>query len=149
MIALIAITASVLRIVFQRIGLIETFLSYMEALPFGRYGIWALIIVLYLFLGCFFESFAMLLLTLPFISPLMIELGFDAVWFGVVYVVMAEIAMITPPIGLNLFVLHGVVPKYDIMTIALGALPFLMPCLGLVILLTFFPQLVLWLPGVL
>ncbi|MDP2932494.1 MAG: TRAP transporter large permease subunit [Chloroflexota bacterium] len=148
MIAYVAVLASVLRIVFQRIGLTEGFLAFANTLPLGRYGMWAMVVVLYLILGCFFESFSMLLLTLPFIGPLMVQLGFDLVWFGVVYVVLAEIGMVTPPFGLNLFVLNSLVPKYDIMTIAWGALPYLIPAMVLIALMTVFPQLVLWLPSI-
>jgi len=149
MIAFVSITARVLGMVFQYIGLTETFSAFMLGLPFGKYGIFAVICIMYLILGMFFDAFAMLLLTLPFVAPLIFELGFDPIWFGVVYVVLAEIGLVTPPFGLNLFVLHGVVPHHGIMTIALGALPFLIPTLLLIVLLTAFPQLVLWLPSVL
>ena len=149
MIAFIIMSASVLRMVFQYIGLTDAFAAFMINLPFGRYGIFAVICVMYLVLGMFFDSFAMLFLTLPFVSPLIIQLGFDPIWFGVVYVVLAEIGLVTPPFGLNLFVLHGVVPKHGVMTIAIGALPFLIPALLVVVLLTVFPPLVLWLPSVL
>jgi len=115
----------------------------------GRYGIFAIICVMYLILGMFFDSFAMLVLTMPFISPIIHELGFDPIWFGVVYVVVAEVGLVTPPFGLNLFTLNTVVPQYSILTIALGALPFLIPMLATVAILTAFPQLALWLPSVL
>ncbi len=149
MIAFVMFTARVLGQVFQYIGLTNAFSAFMLNLPFGRYGIFAVICIMYLILGMFFDSFSMLLLTLPFVSPLIWDLGFDSIWFGVVYVVLAEIGLVTPPFGLNLFVLHSVVPKHDVITIALGALPFLIPMLLVIVLLTAFPQLVLWLPGVL
>ena len=149
MIAFVSITARVLSMVFQYIGLTDVFSAFMVGLPFGRYGIFAIICVMYLVLGMFFDSFAMLFLTLPFISPIIYQLGFDPIWFGVVYVVLSEIGLVTPPFGLNLFVLHNVIPKHDIMTIALGSLPFLIPTLLTVLVLTVFPELVLWLPSVL
>ncbi len=149
MIAFVSITARVLGMVFQYVGLTETFAAFMLELPFGKYGIFAVICIMYLILGMFFDAFAMLLLTLPFVAPLIFELGFDPIWFGVVYVLLAEIGLVTPPFGLNLFVLHGVVPQHGIMTIAIGALPFLIPTLFVIVLLTVFPQLVLWLPSVL
>ncbi len=149
MVAFISITARVLSIVFQYIGVTEVFGAFMLNLPFGRYGIFAVIVVMYLVLGMFFDAFAMLFLTLPFVTPLIASLGFDPIWFGVVYVVLVEIGLVTPPFGLNLFTLHSVVPHHDIITIALGALPFLIPTLLVVVLLTAFPQLVLWLPSVL
>lgn len=149
MIAFIIMSASVLRMVFQYIGLTDAFAAFMMNLPFGRYGIFAVICVMYIILGMFFDAFAMLLLTLPFVIPLIVALGFDPIWFGIVYVVLAEIGFVTPPFGLNLFVLKGVVPHHDMMVIALGALPFLIPALLMVGLLTAFPQLALWLPKVL
>ncbi|MDP2931857.1 MAG: TRAP transporter large permease [Chloroflexota bacterium] len=149
MIAYVAFTASVLGMVFQYLGLTDAFSAFMTALPLGKYGIFAIICVMYLILGCFFDSFSMLVLTLPFISPIIRSLGFDAVWFGIVYVVLAEIGLVTPPFGLNLFVLNSVVPQHGVMTIARGALPFLLPLGVLIVLLTIYPQIALWLPGVL
>jgi len=146
MIAFVIFTAKVLGILFAQIGLTETFATFMAALPFGKYGIWAIVCVMYLFLGMFFDTISMMLLTLPFVSPLIAELGFNPIWFGVTYVVLGEIGIVTPPFGLNLFVIHGVVPKHDIITIALGALPFIIPTLLMVVILTAFPELVLWLP---
>ena len=146
MIAFVIFTAKVLGILFAQIGLTETFATFMAALPFGKYGIWAIVCVMYLFLGMFFDTISMMLLTLPFVSPLIADLGFNPIWFGVTYVVLGEIGIVTPPFGLNLFVIHGVVPKHDIITIALGALPFIIPTLLMVVILTAFPELVLWLP---
>jgi tripartite ATP-independent transporter DctM subunit len=107
------------------------------------------IYIMYLILGCFFDSISMMVLTLPFIAPVISDLGFSLLWFGVTYVLLAEVGLVTPPFGLNLFVLRGVVPKYSILTVARGALPFLIPTLLMVILLTVFPELALWLPAVL
>jgi len=149
MIAFVLVTARVLGMVFQYIGLVETFSAFMLELPFGKYGILAVICVMYLILGMFLESFAMLLLTLPFVAPLIFELGFDSIWFGVVFVILAEIGLVTPPFGLILFVLHGVVPKHDIMVIVRGVLPFMFPMLLMIVILAAFPQIALWLPSVL
>ncbi len=102
---------------------------------------------MYLILGCFFDAISMLVLTLPFVGPLIKNLGFDFIWFGVTYVVIAEIGLVTPPFGLNLFVLKGVVPKYEITYIFAGTIPFLIPAGILIVLLTIFPELVLWLPN--
>ncbi|HUV56025.1 MAG TPA: TRAP transporter large permease subunit [Dehalococcoidales bacterium] len=149
MIAFLLFTATVMSIVFHHIGLVEKFSELMLGLPFGKYGIFAVVCVAYLILGMFFDSISMMVLTFPVITPLINSLGFDPLWFGVVYVVLAEIGCVTPPFGLNLFALQSVVPKYDIMVIALGALPYLVPTLLLVVLLTAFPQLILWLPSLL
>ena len=149
MIAFVIFTARVLAQVFNYIGLTDAFSTFMLNLPLEKYGVLAVIFVMYIILGMFFDSLSMMVLTLPFVGPLIMALGFNPIWFGVVFVVLAEMGLVTPPFGLNLFVLHGVVPKYGVLTIALGALPFLIPTLAAIALLVFFPQLALWLPGVL
>jgi TRAP-type C4-dicarboxylate transport system permease large subunit len=121
----------------------------MLSLDLGKYTMLAIICVLYLILGCFFDSLSMLVLTLPFVAPIIKNLGFDFIWFGVLYVVLAEIGLVTPPFGLNLFVLKGVVPKYEITFIFAGTLPFLIPTGILIILMILFPDLVLWFPNLL
>jgi TRAP-type C4-dicarboxylate transport system permease large subunit len=147
MIAFVLFTARLLGQVFQFIGLTEAFAEFMTNLPLSKYSILIVICVMYLVLGCFFDALSMLVLTLPFVAPIINELGFDKIWFGVFYVVLAEIGLVTPPYGLNLFVLNGVVPQYEITTIFMGTLPLLIPTLILVILVVLFPDLVLWLPG--
>lgn len=149
MIAFVLFTARMLGQVFQYIGLTEAFSDFMMGLPLSKYSLFAVICVMYLILGCFFDALSMLVLTLPFVAPIMKNLGFDLIWFGVTYVVLAEIGLVTPPYGLNLFVLKGVVPQYEITTIFWGTLPFLIPTLILVALLVMFPELVLWFPRIL
>lgn len=149
MIAFVLFTARMLGQVFQYIGLTEAFSTFMMGLPLGKYTIFTLICIMYLILGCFFDALSMLVLTLPFVAPIIKDLGFDFIWFGVVYVVLAEIGLVTPPYGLNLFVLKGVVPKYEITTIFWGTLPFLGPTIILIVLLVLFPELILWLPNLL
>jgi len=149
MIGFVMFTARLLAFVFQASGLTEAFSSFMMNLPFGRYGTLAIICVMYIILGCFFDALSMMLLTLPFVMPVMAGFGFHPVWWGVTYVILAEIGLVTPPFGLNLFTIHGVLPRYSILTIALGALPFLIPTLVMVVILIAFPDLALWLPGIL
>lgn len=149
MIAFVLFTARMLGQVFQYIGLTEAFAAFMTGLPLGKYTIFALICIMYLILGCFFDAISMLVLTLPFVAPLIKNLGFDLIWFGVTYVVLAEIGLVTPPFGLNLFVLKGVIQKYEITYIFAGTLPFLIAAGILIVLLTIFPDLVLWLPSLL
>jgi len=149
MIAFVLFTARMLGQVFQYIGLTDVFSGFIMGLPLGKYTVLALICVLYIILGCFFDSLSMLVLTLPFIAPVMKNLGFDLIWFGVVYVVLSEIGLVTPPFGLNLFVLKGVVPKYEITYIFMGTVPFLIPTCILLVMLILWPELILWLPRVL
>jgi tripartite ATP-independent transporter DctM subunit len=149
MIAFVSFTARMLGQVFQYIGLTEATASFMLGLDVGKYTMLAVVCILYLVLGCFFDSLSMLVLTMPFVVPIIKGLGFDFIWFGVLYVVLAEIGLVTPPFGLNLFVLKGVVPKYEITEIFMGTLPFLIPTFILLILMILFPDLVLWLPSLL
>ena len=118
----------------------------MLDLNIGKYGIMACIVVLYLVLGMFFDSMAMMLLTLSFIMPVIVKLGYDPVWWGVTFVLLAEIGLVTPPFGLNLFTIHGVLPKFSVMYIARSSLPFLAVMILMVWILIFFPDLAMWLP---
>jgi C4-dicarboxylate transporter DctM subunit len=128
-------------------GLPEGLLALVTALDLGPWVVMALIMVIYLLLGCIFESMSMLLLTVPIFFPLVTSLGFDPVWFGIVVVVVIEISLITPPVGLNVFILKGVVPDISTGTIFRGVTPFwIMDILRLLLLLAF-PAIVLYLPS--
>ena len=104
------------------------------------------VFALYFALGCFFEPLTMMVFTLPLVSPVIAGLGFDPIWFGVVLVICCEAGLITPPIGMNLFVLKGIYPKYPLTVVIQGAAPFLVPMVAALAILTAFPQLALWLP---
>lgn len=128
-------------------GLPEGLLGLVTSLDLGPWVVMALIMVIYLALGCIFESMSMLLLTVPIFFPLVTSLGFDPVWFGIVVVVVIEISLITPPVGLNVFILKGVVGDVSTATIFKGVTPFwIMDILRLILLLAF-PALVLFLPN--
>ena len=106
-----------------------------------------LISLLYVTLGCFFEGISMMVLTLPVVFPVITELGYDPIWFGIYLTVLIEMAQITPPVGLNLYVLHGIRPDYPITEIIKGAAPYVfLMIIGMAILIAF-PILVLWLPN--
>lgn len=149
MIGFVVVTARLLTFVFQSAGLTDWFATSILSLPLGMYGTLAIICLMYIILGMFLDSISMMLLTLPFIMPIMDAFGLNPVWWGVVYVILTEIGLVTPPFGLNLFTLHGVIPKYSILTVARGSLPFLVPMFFVIILLIAFPKLALWLPSVL
>jgi TRAP-type C4-dicarboxylate transport system permease large subunit len=89
----------------------------------------------------------MILLTLPFVFPIIIHLGFDPVWFGIVLVLLTEIALITPPVGLNVFILSKMTKDATMAEIFKGAMPFVLMSLGVILLLTVFPAIALWLPN--
>ncbi|MCG8689987.1 MAG: TRAP transporter large permease subunit, partial [Minwuiales bacterium] len=106
-----------------------------------------LILAVYIVLGCVFESLSMLLLTVPIFFPLVESLGFDLIWFGIIVVVVTEISLITPPVGLNVFVLSGVLPNVSTGTIFRGVTPFWCADIVRLALLVFVPPLSLYLPG--
>ena len=121
--------------------------STISALPVNEYVILAIILIFYLFLGAVMDSLAMMLLTVPIFFPLILELGFDPVWFGILIVRVCEIGLITPPVGLNVYIIRGVAKDVPMQTIFSGIAPFLVADVLHVILLVAFPQITLFLPN--
>lgn len=121
--------------------------NYIAALQVSPYAIIFLFSVMFLLLGAVLDTFGMLILTLPLVFPICLSLGFDPVWFGIYMTIMMEIAMLTPPIGLNVFVMQRVAPEVPLSEIFLGVLPFVAICLIVVVIITALPQLALWLPS--
>lgn len=121
--------------------------DWVLALDVNRYVILIIILLFYVVLGMFMDAIGMLLLTLPIVIPTIDALGFDQIWFGIILVKMAEICLITPPIGLNCFVVHGVRPDIPMNLIFRGAFPFFVADVATVILLIVFPDIILWLPN--
>ena len=113
----------------------------------GRYGVLAMIMVMYLVLGCLMDAMAMIILTVPIIFPVITQLGFDPVWFGVIIVMTVELGLIHPPVGMNVFVIKSVVHDVSFTTIFKGVLPFVATDILRLIILISFPILALWLPG--
>jgi tripartite ATP-independent transporter DctM subunit len=107
------------------------------------------IIGIYIILGCVLDSLAMMLLTLPMFFPIVSGLGYDPVWFGILMVMLMELGLITPPIGINLFVLKTIVPEVPLAVIIRGVIPFVVSDLGRIALLVAVPGLALWLPNLL
>jgi tripartite ATP-independent transporter DctM subunit len=149
MIAFIIFAARLLSFVFQDLGATAKLSSAVLGLELGKYGTMLAIVVLYLVLGMFFDSMAMMLLTLSFVMPIILKLGYDPIWWGVTFVLLAEIGLVTPPFGLNLFTINGVLPRYSVMYIARASLPFLGVMLLMIALLIAFPEIALWLPRLL
>jgi tripartite ATP-independent transporter DctM subunit len=108
--------------------------------------LFAFVCIFYIIMGMFLESFSLVLLTLPVVYPLMMTLGFDSVWFGVVMVLFVELAVITPPVGVNLFVVQGIAGEKELGNIIRGVIPFISCYIVLLTLLAFWPSLALWLP---
>jgi tripartite ATP-independent transporter DctM subunit len=121
--------------------------SWAAALEVSPYLIHTIIVIIYLFLGCFLDAISMMVLTMPVIYPVILALGFNPIWFGVIAVLMMEAGLITPPMGLNIFTVAGVAKDVPIETIFRGVAPFLLSIFAIVILITIFPKLALFLPN--
>ncbi|MGV0990206.1 TRAP transporter large permease [Limnohabitans sp.] len=119
----------------------------LTGLGVGRYGILALIMVMYLVLGCLMDAMAMIILTVPIIYPVIVQLGFDPIWFGVIIVMTVELGLIHPPVGMNVFVIKSVVKDVSFTTIFKGVIPFVVTDLFRLVILISFPAIALWLPS--
>ena len=126
-------------------GLVE----WVKATGLPPWLVMVTLVAFYVVLGCVLESIAMMLITVPVFLPLLIELGYDPIWFGVLLVVVIEIGLVTPPVGLNIFVIRSQVPEIPLSSIYAGIMPFLAAAFVLVVLMLAVPELALWLPGVL
>jgi C4-dicarboxylate transporter, DctM subunit len=116
------------------------------SLNVARWVVLLAIAILYVILGCFLEVVSILLITIPIMYPLLIKLGYNGVWFGVWVTALMEMALITPPIGLNLFVIQGI-GKTGIRDVIIGTFPFMLLLLLGIIIIWAWPELVTWLPG--
>lgn len=121
--------------------------AWIGGLPLSRYTIMALIVFGYLIGGCFMDSLALITLTIPILLPVVVDLGFDPIWFGVIIVLVTEMGVITPPVGINVYVIKGVAPDIPLNTIFKGVLPFIIPILITIGLIIVFPQIALYLPS--
>jgi TRAP-type C4-dicarboxylate transport system permease large subunit len=121
--------------------------EFLTGLGIGPYGVLALIMLMYLLLGCLMDAMAMIILTVPIIFPVITSLGFDPIWFGVIIVMTVELGLIHPPVGMNVFVIKSVIPDVSFSTIFVGVLPFIVTDLIRLVILISFPILALWLPS--
>ncbi|TVR49782.1 MAG: TRAP transporter large permease [Rhodobacteraceae bacterium] len=121
--------------------------AFLVGLELGPYGTLLLILAVFIIAGCILDSMAMILLMVPIVFPVVINLGFDPNWFGILIVVAAELGMITPPIGMSVFVIKSIVRDVRITTVFKGVMPFIFTDLFRLLLLILFPALVMFLPG--
>ncbi len=147
MIFFILIGAALFNFFLENTGLPQMLIAAIQNAGLSVLMVTILILAFYIILGCFMDSMSMILLTVPLLTPIALDLGFDLVWFGIVVVTVAEIGLITPPIGMNLFVVQGTVGGLTQGTVVRGILPFILADIVRLVLLVAFPALVLWLPG--
>lgn len=146
MVMLIILAAIFLNFVLAAIGLTQALSQFVLELGLTPMQTLLAVIAFYLVLGCFMETLSMLLTTTPLIVPIIVSLGFDPVWFGILMMVMLETALITPPIGVNLYVVQGVRGRGSMNDVITGTLPFVATMFVMIALLVLFPGLALWLP---
>ena len=130
-------------------GTTQQIVEFLTALPVGRWGVLALILLLYLFLGCIMDELAIILLTVPIIFPVMMKLGFDPIWFGVIIVMTVTLGLITPPVGMNVFVINAIRRDIGLPAIFRGVSPFIASDIIRLAILCAFPALSTWLPRLL
>ena len=124
----------------------QSIVEALSGLGFGPVGLILLLTGMYIVLGMILDIWAMLILTIPFVFPVIVAQGIDPVWFGIYIIIMCELAAITPPVGLNVYVMARVAPDVPMGTIFRGVTPFFLAALGVLALLIAFPELVTWLP---
>lgn len=127
----------------------DTLLALAQGADLSPAMVMGLIIVIYIVMGCFLEGIGMVLITVPVFLPVIEGYGFDPILFGVLVAVLVELGLITPPVGMNLFIIRAQVPEMPMMTLYRGITPFLIAPIILIVLIFAFPQLTLWLPAVL
>ncbi|MDN2580739.1 TRAP transporter permease [Aquibium sp. ELW1220] len=120
--------------------------AFLVALDFGAYGTLALILAFFLLMGCILDAMAMIILLVPIVFPVILHLGFDPIWFGVIIVMTVELGLITPPVGMNVFVINTIAREVSLVTIFKGVFPFVLTDILRLILLIVFPAIVLFLP---
>jgi len=121
--------------------------TWVAGLPFPAWAVMGVIVLIYLLGGCFMDALGMILLTIPIFYPVAIELGYDPIWFGVVIVLITEMGVITPPVGINVYVVSGVAKDIPLETIFKGIFPLLVALIVCNIILIIFPQIALFLPN--
>lgn len=148
MIMLIILGAAFLNFIMSGIGLTTAITSAITDLGVSPTVMLLVLVVFYLVLGCFMETLSMMITTIPIVAPVMIAMGYDPVWLGIAIIVLVEVALITPPVGLNLFVVQSLRKSGSMNDVMLGSFPFVLMLLGMVFLLAVFPDIALWLPRV-
>ncbi len=149
MIMLIVIGAAFLNFIMSAAGITELITQTITGLGVSANVMLLVLVIFYLILGCFMETLSLMITTIPIVAPIMMAFGYDGVWLGIVIVILIETALITPPVGLNLFVIQSVRKAGNINSVIIGSLPFVAMLLLMVLILDIFPDLALWLPRVL
>jgi C4-dicarboxylate transporter DctM subunit len=146
MVMLIVLAAIFLNLVLAVVGLTQVFNEFILNLGLSPAQTLWVIIISFMILGCFMENFSLMLIFTPLVAPIVKSMGYDLVWFGILMMVMLETALITPPVGVNLYVIQGVRGTGSLNDVIVGALPFVVAMTVMIILLVLFPEIALWMP---
>lgn len=144
---LIVVGAAIFSWVFDFLRLPRAMVAFVTDAELAPWMVMVMIALVYLALGTIIESISMMVMTLAVTFPIVVALGFDPVWFGIVLVLLIEIGLVTPPVGIILFVLRGISGDVPLRDIVLGVVPFVLIMLGFIVFLYFFPDVVMWLPN--
>ncbi len=148
MVVAILIGAFFLNVVIQTIGLTQQLSRLIHAYQLTPPQVLGAVIFLYLVLGTFMEELSMMISTIPITTPLIIQAGYDPVWFGILLVLLIQTAMVSPPFGINLFVIHGLRGRGRLTDVEIGSAPFVIALLVMIALICAFPEIVMWAPRV-
>jgi tripartite ATP-independent transporter DctM subunit len=146
MVMLIIFAALFLNFVLAAIGMTGQLITLIDNLGVSPMQTLWVVIVFYIVVGCFMETLSMLITTTPLIAPILIGMGFDPVWLGILITLLLETALITPPVGINLYVVHGIRERGTMNDVIIGASPFVVTLFVMIGLLVMFPQIALFLP---
>lgn len=147
MIMLVVLGASFLNFALSAAGIGRAIQSGIEGLGLGAMGTLLVIVALYIVLGFFIETLSLMVATIPVVAPIVFELDFDKIWFGILLILLVEMALITPPVGLNLYVVQGARKSGQLTQVMAGAVPYALTMLLMAGALILLPGLALWLPG--
>ncbi len=148
MVVAILVGAFFLNIVIQAIGLTQQLSKLITAYQLTPGQVLTAVIVLYLVLGTFMEELSMMISTIPITTPLILQAGYDPVWFGILIVLLIQTAMVTPPFGINLFVIHGIRGRGTLADVEIGTAPFVIALLLMIGLICAYPDIAMWLPRI-
>jgi tripartite ATP-independent transporter DctM subunit len=146
MIGLIVIGAQMFGYFITITQVTQSLVSYVGSSDISPYAVLAVIVLLYLVLGCFLDQISILILTVPIVLPVMVSLGFDPIWFGIIVILLAEVGMVTPPVGLNVFIVAKKTNQ-PVERVFAGVWPHVVAHILIIIVMIVFPQVVLWLPS--
>ncbi|MCB1332153.1 MAG: TRAP transporter large permease [Roseivivax sp.] len=146
MIMLVVIGASFLNFTLASAGIGRALQDFLVGMGLSSLGFMLVIVVVYIVLGFFIETLSLMVVTIPIVVPLVVEQGYDPIWFGILMIVLIEMALITPPVGLNLYVVQGARKSGRMSEVMLGTLPYIAAMLAMIAALIAFPQIALYLP---